>query len=889
MNITFCINYRAEWGQSLCIVSSDAVLGWTEKKPLLMKCEGTDYWTVTVPITDFLKQINYRYAILLQDGNLLYEAGKSRVVDLMPTDKHVVMHDFWQVDDYEKAFRTTAFMKALFRREKHIKSVQQPSNVRFSIDVPQVLPTQGVAVIGNTEELGKWDVNQKLILSDKYFPVWTGSIQASVNEVIEYKYVIYDLKSGNVVDMEAGENRQVWGLQSHRTIIQNDRSFHRTQPRWKGAGVAVPVFSLRSENDFGIGEFLDLKLLADWAASTGQKMIQTLPINDTTLLHTNRDSYPYNAVSVFALHPIYLNIEKMGRLTPVMKKRYEATKAEFNKKTIADYQVVYDEKMKYYKAIYKAEKEAVFSSPEFKAFFAKNSEWLVPYAVFCYLRDKNGTPHFYDWKKYSVYQPKDVEKMSQPTAKEYDEVAFHYFLQFHLDKQLSEAVAYAHSNGVALKGDIPIGISPDSVDAWTNPELFNLNSSAGAPPDDFSISGQNWGFPTYNWEVMERDGFRWWKRRFSKMADYFDAYRIDHILGFFRIWQMPKSAVWGLTGHFVPAMPYSMQDLWNMGVKLDEDRLVKPYIRSNFLSDVFGENTDYAKDKFLNTNDGYIYWFKDEFDTQLKVQQYFEQNNLTDERSIKMRDALYYLHCEVLFVRDQNNPNMLHPRISLFNSHSYNELWDDQKKILADIHNDYFYHRHNAFWYESAMKKLPSLISATDMLVCGEDLGMVPACVPDVMHRLEILSLEIQRMPKDPNITFAHPADAPYLSVCTTGTHDMNPLRAWWEEDRGKTQRFYNEQMGWYGEAPKEMSGEIAEFIINQHIYSPAMWVILPLQDWLAIDEEVRLPDAHAERINVPDNPRHFWCYRMHLTLEALNTKDRLNRKVRELANKRFS
>lgn len=887
MNLTFCINYRVEWGQSLCVISDDSVLGWTDTKPLSLKCFGTDFWTATVPISDFLKQINYRYAIRLQDGSLIYEDGKNRIVDFLSSDKHIVLHDFWQVDDYEKAFHSTAFMKALFLRDKKIKAVQQPANVRFSIDVPQVLPTQGVAVVGNAEELGRWDVNQKLILSDKYFPVWTGAIQANVNDVIEYKYVIYDLKSGQVVDMEAGENRQVWGLKNKLTVIQNDRNFRRTQPRWKGAGVAVPVFSLRSEDDFGIGEFLDLKKLADWAAMTGQKMIQTLPINDTTLLHTNRDSYPYNAVSVFALHPIYLNIERMGRLTDAQRKKYLATKKEFNSKKIADYQVVYDEKMKYYKAIYKAEKDAVFSSAEFKEFFRKNSEWLVPYAVFCYLRDKNGTPHFYDWKKYSVYKPKDVERLSQPSAKEYEGIAFHYFLQFHLDKQLAEAVNYAHSKGVALKGDIPIGISPDSVDAWTNPELFNLNSSAGAPPDDFSISGQNWGFPTYNWDVMEKDGFRWWKRRFCKMADYFDAYRIDHILGFFRIWQMPKSAVWGLTGHFSPAMPYSMQDLWNMGVKVDEDRLVKPYIRSNFLGDVFGEDVEYAKDKFLNTNDGYIYWFKDEFNTQLKVQEYFENNNLTDERSVRLREALYYLHCEVLFVRDQADPAMLHPRISLFNSHSYNELWDDQKKLLADIHNDYFYHRHNDFWYQSAMKKLPSLIRATNMLVCGEDLGMVPACVPEVMNRLNILSLEIQRMPKDPNIMFAHPANAPYLSVCTTGTHDTNPLRAWWEEDREKTQRFYNEQMGWSGEAPKVMSAQIAEFIVNQHMYSPAMWVILPLQDWMAVNENVRLQDAYAERINLPENPRHFWCYRMHLTLENLLQQDEFNRQVRNLVSRR--
>ncbi|MCM1034301.1 MAG: 4-alpha-glucanotransferase [Paludibacter sp.] len=898
MNITFCINYRAEWGQTLCVISDNLVLDWTEVHPLPLNCLGTDFWTATVPVSDFIEQLTYRYAIRLSDGTLLSEAGNARSINLSHAGKKIVLHDFWQTDDYEKAFRSTAFLKALFKRKEthrtHTSGKRNDSNLKnndcqicFSIDAPQVLPTQGVAVMGNIAELGNWNADDKFILSDNSFPIWTGSLQTKPDQVIEYKYVIYDLQTGNILDMEAGENRQVWGLQKGLTVMQNDRVFRRTQPKWKGAGVAVPVFSLRTEDGFGIGEFQDLKKLADWAALTGQKMIQTLPINDTTLLRTNRDSYPYNAVSVFALHPIYLNIEKTGRLTPAQKKKYLATKEEFNRKPISDYQVVYDEKMKYLTAIYKAEKEAVFSSAEYKAFFEKNREWLVPYAVFCYLRDKNGTPHFYDWKQYSVYNPKDVEKLSQPTAKDYYKVALHFFLQFHLDKQLSEAIEYAHSKGVALKGDIPIGISPDSVDAWTDPQLFNLNASAGAPPDDFSISGQNWGFPTYNWDVMAKDEFRWWKRRFTKMADYFDAYRIDHILGFFRIWQMPKSAVWGLTGHFSPAMPYSMQDLWNMGVKLDEDRLVKPYIRSNFLGEVFGYETEYAKQTFLQTNDGYIYWFKDEFDTQLKVQEYFEKNNLTDERSKRLRDALYYLHCEVLFVRDQTNPTLLHPRISLFNSHSYNELWDDQKHVLTEIHNDYFYRRHNEFWYQSAMRKLPSLIDATDMLVCGEDLGMVPDCVPDVMHRLQILSLEIQRMPKNPKITFAHPADAPYLSVCTTGTHDTNPLRAWWEEDREKTQQFYNEQMGWWGEAPKEMSAQIAECIINQHMYSPAMWVILPLQDWMAADENIRLEDQHAERINLPENPRHFWCYRMHLRLEELLNADDFNRKIKDLVARR--
>lgn len=859
MKLTFQINYRTEYGQSLCVYETGTPqVGWTEQNPLILHCQGVDFWTADIDL-QLKGTIHYKYAIYLGD-HILPESGEPRALTLRESDKEIVIRDFWQAVDYEKSFYSTAFLKSLFKRHGHIVAREKKtSNVRFSIDLPQILPSQGVAVMGNVDELGNWDPAKKLVMDDKDFPVWRAEITVKAHEIFEYKYVIYDLQSGNIVDMEWGENRHIWGLRKGEVILQNDRGFRRTQPRFKGAGVAVPVFSLRTDDGFGIGEFQDLKKMADWAAMVGLKMIQTLPINDTTLTHTNRDSYPYSPVSVFALHPIYINIPTMGKLTAAQKKAYEATKTEFNAKTIADYQCVYDEKMKYFKALFKAEGEKTFNSAEYQTFYQKSKSWLDPYAAFMSRRDK---------------EPRE----------------FYCYLQFHADKQLSDAVAYAHSLGVAMKGDIPIGINPDSVDAYSNPELFNLKASAGAPPDDFDARGQNWGFPTYNWDKMAEDNYGWWQRRFQKMSDYFDAYRIDHILGLFRIWQMRKTDVWGLCGHFCPAMPYSFQDLWNMGVKLDEDRMTKPYIRSNFLGEVLGFDTDYAKEHFLLTNDGYVYYFRPEFDTQVKVQDYFENGegkNLPEGQRENLKNGLLYLHCEVLFVRDQQNDYLVHPRISIYQSHSFNELYDDQKQILLNIYNDYFFRRHTQFWRDSAMRKLPTLINSTGMLCCGEDLGMVPECVPQVMHELQILSLEIQRMPKDPHVAFAHPADAPYLSVCTTGTHDTNPLRAWWEEDRAVTQKFYNEQMGWWGEAPYEMTPEIADFIVNQHMYSPAMWVILPLQDWFAIDGEVRLPDAHGERINLPSNPRHFWNYRMHISIEDLMKKDNFNNHVRHLTSVR--
>ena len=379
MNINFQIHYRAEYGQSLCVIETqESILGWTEREPLVLNCQGTDFWSVNVPVSDFAGTIHYKYAIRLQDGGFIYEAGEPRVLVLKAADKRIVVRDAWQASTYEDSFYTTAFLKALFKRQKPAKAKAPKGAIRFSIDLPQILPTQGVAIIGNCDALGNWNTDDKLIMSDAEFPVWRADIDVKGQDIVEYKYMVYDLKTGAAVDVEWGENRQIWGVETGQIIYQNDRGFRRTQPRWKGAGVAVPVFSLRTEEGFGIGEFQDLKKLAEWAAATGQKMIQTLPINDTTLVHTNEDSYPYNAVSVFALHPIYINIEQMGRLTPAMKKKYEAKKAELNALTIADYQNVYDAKMVFFKALYKQDKDALFGSEEYKAFEAKIDEKSIP-------------------------------------------------------------------------------------------------------------------------------------------------------------------------------------------------------------------------------------------------------------------------------------------------------------------------------------------------------------------------------------------------------------------------------------------------------------------------------------------------------------------------------
>ena len=587
--------------------------------------------------------------------------------------------------------------------------------------------------------------------------------------------------------------RHEWRLHSLKAAEKREE----IHEGWKGAGTAIPVFALRSEDDFGVGEFLDLKKMVDWAVLTGQTFLQLLPVNDTTMFGTIDDSYPYNANSTFALHPQFINLPAAG--VPV-DKEYLKLQKQLNSfvkdgRPETDYVSVNREKRRLLRKAFDANWKSLSRTKAYRNFLAANREWLIPYSRFCALRDEFGTPDFSQWGEFAVYDEARLERWNKNHRSETD---FNCFLQFHLDAQFRQVRDYAHSKGVVLKGDLPIGISRTSADAWQFPKLFNMDSQAGAPPDAFSADGQNWGFPTYNWEKMAEDDYAWWKARLGKMSEYFDAFRIDHILGFFRIWEIPLRFKSGLEGYFSPALPYSAQEVRNMG-----------------------------------------------FDP-----------------------------CDAaLFLEDPRKEGYYHPKIGARSTESYRNLgW--RQGGFDDMYNEFFYRRNNRFWKDKAMQKLPALLDSTGMLACGEDLGMIPATVPEVMSSLRILSLEIQRMPKSTEVEFAHPADYPYLSVCTTSTHDMNPIRAWWEEDRAVTDRFYHKMIGGQGETPVFCEPWICRRILEQHLWSPAMLTILPLQDYLSIKPELCTENPDDERINVPAISPYYWRYRMKPCVEDLLADD---------------
>ncbi len=876
MKVTFEIEYRTRWGETLCLCSE----GMTRT----MRCAG-DRWTLLVDLPAGAA-LEYRYAVRNEQGVCRREWG-SHHLPLCRAERLRVF-DCWSDRPRQSAYYSSAFTEGFMARNSADDTTTaeplRAGTVFLTVEAPTVGAGERLVLTGEGERLGNWNTERAIPLDDRDFPRWSLKLDGKLPKAgTPFKFVIVDAATMQPRRWDTGDNRR-WSLPepgSCAAVAASGLRFDDPDMQWRGAGVAIPVFSLRSEESFGIGEFADLKLLVDWAAATGQKIIQVLPVNDTTMSGTWLDSYPYNANSTFALHPQFLRLEAAGQLSDAAEmERFRRLGRELNALPTVDYERVNRAKNDYMKRLFDEQGARTSASEPYRRFFRRNEAWLVPYAAYCVLRDRYGTADFSRWGEFAKFDPLAVARLVSrgEGRREAERV---YFVQYHLDRQLREVRDYAHAHGVVLKGDIPIGISRTSVDAWASPELFHMDGQAGAPPDDFSVLGQNWGFPTYNWERMARDGYAWWQARFRKMAEYFDAYRIDHILGFFRIWEVPVDAVHGLLGHFNPALPYSEEELRAAGFPFDAERHARPYIRREGLGEIFGERVDEVCDKYLQVNDNGGYSLRPEVATQRAIEQRFA--GCDTEQDTFLREGLMGLLDEVLFVEDPARKGYYHPRIAGRLTRSYKALPQPLREAFDRLHDDFFYRRHNDFWREEARRKLPPILSATRMLVCGEDLGMIPACVPEVMESEQILSLEIQRMPKQFGVEFGDPSAYPYRSVATTSTHDMDLIRAWWEEDPQRSARFYRNVLGQSGRTPATCTPRIAELIVRMHLASPAMLTILPLQDWLAIDGTLRRRNPREERINVPSVSRHHWRYRMHLTLEKLLRARTFNARMRSL------
>lgn len=883
MIITFRIQYHTTWGESLCVCIDEKTVVELSTADGYCWQGQTDYHPDT-PATF----ITYRYIVRRENHNIRQEFGMLPHTLYLSAgdDSCYLVQDNWR-DLPSASYRfSSAFCNAnTCQPTDTIPQISCNTRIVFRVLCPLNKKKEGVlGITGNCNVLGNWGKTALLCMFEIQPNVWQLTLDAAtLPPSFEYKYAIVNPENGTVIEWEAHDNRRMTppSLQPGETYIAPEEEIFFASEKYKVAGSAIPVFSLRSEGSYGVGDFGDLKTFIRWAADTHQHAVQVLPINDTTMTGTWTDSYPYSSISIYAFHPMYVDLRQLPSLQDKeAAATFEQKRTELNALPQVDYEAVNQWKRAYLKAVFQQEQESILSSEGYQAFFQENAEWLRPYAAFCYLRDHFHTPDFHQWQAYSTYQPEFSEQLCAPENEAYPETSFHCFVQYLLHIQLLDACNYGREQGVIVKGDIPIGISRTSVEAWIEPYYFNMNGQAGAPPDAFSTKGQNWGMPTYNWKVMEKDNYQWWQRRFRKMADYFTAYRIDHILGFFRIWEIPTHSVHGLLGQFVPALPMSTEEIESYGLHFQKEFMTRPFINDAMLDSMFGEKSQEVRNTFVQHSHHDIYTLRPEFDTQRKIESYFARQENPDN---DLKEGLYALVSNVLFIPDRDNPEMYHPRIAVQNDFIYTRLSQQEKDAFNRLYNDYYYRRHNEFWYQEAMKKLPILTQSTSMLVCGEDLGMVPDCVPWVMEQLQILSLEIQRMPKNPEDEFGHVYAYPFRSVCTIGTHDMSTFRGWWEEDRDVASRFFYHELGHWGELPEHAPGWLCEDVIRRHLYSPSMLCILTWQDWTSMDETLRNPDIAIERINVPANPKHYWRWRMHISLESLMKQDAFNDKIRRM------
>jgi len=823
MIIKFKINFKTQQGEQVYITGSSLILGnYNPDRAFRLTHSKSDEWNGEImcdPVKERL--LYYKYFVKNSENTIYFEAGGGRRLALNSATEKIETKDQWQGNTAEAPFLTDPFSHVFSGREcsPYTQTHKRNYELIIRVVIPNVPKDCSIYVCGSSKETGEWKPEKAANMARLKGLKWIASfpIENEQGKTWEYKFVRKNDITGEYT-WEDGLNRVlvIPQVSKHETLIIEHSSANFDTGKPKFAGCVVPVFALRTKKSCGIGDIEDLKSLIDWAKQVGMSVIQTLPINDT-LEHMNwQDSYPYNSISSIALHPLYLSISTLGHIKEKQKaKDFSEEIKSLNRKSSVDYEDVLEFKMRYFRALYDQNKDDTFAQPEYYKFIKANKEWLYPYAVFCALRDKNKTADFRKWKKYSVFSQADVDKLSSGKSEIKDDVYFYVYLQYHLHNQMTEAIDYAHANGIVLKGDLPIGISRNSVDAWQHPQYFNFGQQAGAPPDYYSAEGQNWGFPTYNWEEMAGDNYKWWKKRMRKMSDYFDAYRIDHILGFFRIWEIPYPLDGGKAGHFNPVLSLDIEEIESYGLPVPDEQ---------------------------------------------------------DKKDLKK------IAEENLFMEDPYNKCKWIPCICAKESREYMALTSAQKKSFNALYETFFYKRNNDLWYNNAMKKLQQIMAASNMLACGEDLGMLAEPVRKCMADLKILSLELQIMPKN-NTDFADPATFPYLSVCSTSTHDSETLRMW----LGRRLKTISCKSDDTGETYYDATAKDCEKVLRDNLASKSMFAIFPLQDWMSVNEKVRNRFAYSERINNPAVPHWMWKYRMHITIEQLQESDALNNQISKL------
>ncbi|GMO50111.1 MAG: hypothetical protein Pg6C_13430 [Treponemataceae bacterium] len=668
-------------------------------------------------------------------------------------------------------------------------------------------------------------------------------------------------------------------------------------------GTVTPLGALKTAQSRGIGEYPDLELFADFCAASGLKIIQLLPVNDT-----GTESSPYSAISAFALHPLYISIERLPEFkeSPSVAGKLKELKDKLEKLPRFSYKDVRKEKFAALRAIYADRAEAIANDPALSKWTEANSSWIGAYAVYMELKRKHNDASWKEWPDADKKLSPDQILALWKDAKRKKDYLFFAWVQMRADEQFKKAADYCAKLGIILKGDIPILMNEDSCDVWAHPEFFDQSMRAGAPPDMYNEAGQNWGFPVYNWDKMKETGYRWWKDRLVSASRYYKAYRLDHILGFFRIYKMNERDFSAYLGYPDPCVPITYKELGAIGFSPERIRwLSEPHVPSQPCIDANGGDylgTHGALAQAMDRIGMEELWL---FKPEIKGERDIAALNIPE--GIK-NVLINYWHNRALLKINAEKDGEFMPVWTYDNTVAWRSLSEDEKTALEALF-DKKNKKMEKLWEDHAREILTAITGATKMIVCAEDLGVSLKAAPKVLAELSILSLRVIRWARDwgkeaKPIAEGKPAlrdpfvplkKYPELSVTATSVHDSSPARVWWENERGADGVPDREGFAALYKPPKDVAADIgtyspavAKWFLEQAAASASRYCIHPIQDFLAVSEDYRASGKEAvERINVPGTVSDFnWTYRLPVPVETLLADKAFIKEVEAIAKK---
>ena len=548
MNIYFRVRVDTLPGEEVYITGSSPLLGkYYPDNAFKMKDSGKNQagetvWEARLQF-DSLKErvLRYKYFVKRTDGTLRYEVGGGRRIALNSATVKIESIDHWQEYTEEAPFLTDPFAHVFYgtNYSPYTQTHKRNHELIVRAVVPNVPKDCRIVLCGEGNNLGNWKPENGVKMARLKGLKWIASFstEGCSGQTWRYRLAMVNDKTGMSVfeELAAGTERQVEipRIGKNETVIV-EHSQVKFPPAWgRFAGCCVPLFSLRSENPDGCGTIEDLKPMVDWAQKTGMRVLEILPINDTTQTFTGKDSSPYNCISSLGINPLFLSLNSLGTLADSGKAKDAARDMKsLARRASIDWEDLYAFKMNYLEELFIQNGKKDSAHPDFYKFMNEHKDWLYGYALFCSLRDIYKTADYSAWDDFKTYSEdisvafggKVLSKTYAATHPVLSKLSWeriqlihhrsqlHIWIQYHLFRQLGHVISYAHSKGIALKGELQMNVVPLSVDCWKFPHLFN-----GVDKN---------GFAVFNWKELEKENFMWWKKRIRVLSGYLDLFSI---------------------------------------------------------------------------------------------------------------------------------------------------------------------------------------------------------------------------------------------------------------------------------------------------------------------------------------------------------------------------